>query len=305
LQQDGSAYLLSGLAENGQGLRTTFCFIAAEVLGIDPQRITYLEMDTGLIADSGPTVASRSTLTGGSATKNAAEILRDRLIHVARKHWSFSGDIVFADDEVTPDDGSDRRMDFGALCQAAYNCGTSLSTIGWFKGPQVDWDEEVGQGSAYFTYVYGCQVAEVRVNVVTGEVYVDRVVAVHDPGKVINPLGASGQVYGGVTQGAGFGLWEEISTHVGQPRELNLDQYIIPTSKDIGIIEPIFIEGRDTLGPWGAKSLGEPTLELTAAALANAVANALGHRFFHLPLNLEELVVGRKLRPEDLKRGSA
>jgi CO/xanthine dehydrogenase Mo-binding subunit len=169
----------------------------------------------------------------------------------------------------------------------------------------VHWDEKVGQGPAYFTYVYGCQVAEISLNIATGEVYVDRIVAVHDPGTVINLLGAQGQVYGGVTQGAGYGLWEEISTHQGNIRELNYDQILIPTSKDIGKIEPVFIEGKESYGPWGAKSLGEPTLELTAAAVNNAIRNALGERYFNLPINLEEILLRKKLRPEDLKRGSA
>ncbi|RPH94183.1 xanthine dehydrogenase family protein molybdopterin-binding subunit, partial [candidate division KSB1 bacterium] len=150
---------------------------------------------------------------------------------------------------------------------------------------------------AYFTYVYGCQVAEVRVNVVTGEVYVDRVTAVHDPGKVINLLGAQGQVYGGVTQGAGYALWEEITSPGGRISELNFDEYIVPTSMDIGEIVPIFVEGKGQFGPWGAKSLGEPTLELTAAAIANAVCNATGKRLRHLPLNLEEVLLSKKLRP--------
>ncbi|MCK5074954.1 MAG: xanthine dehydrogenase family protein molybdopterin-binding subunit, partial [Calditrichia bacterium] len=143
-----------------------------------------------------------------------------------------------------------------------------------------------------------------RVNIITGEIYVERVVAVHDPGTVINRTGAEGQVYGGVTQGAGYGLWEEISSHEGKIRELNYDQYLIPTSKDIGDIEVHFVEGEEKYGPWGAKSLGEPTLELGAAAIANAVSNAVGERFFNLPLNLEEILLKRKLRPQDLKRGS-
>jgi CO/xanthine dehydrogenase Mo-binding subunit len=176
--------------------------------------------------------------------------------------------------------------------------------VGWYAGPRVDWDESSGQGPAYFTYVYGCQVAEVTVKMPTGEVYVDRITAVHDPGTVINLLGAQGQVYGGVTQGAGYGLWEQISTHKGMIRELNFDQYLIPTSKDIGEIIPIFLEGREKYGPWGAKSLGEPTLELTAAAISNAIRNATGQRFYNLPLNLEELLLKRKLYPEDLARGS-
>ena len=87
VQNDGSAYLLSGLAENGQGLRTTFSIIAAEVLGISPDKIYYLETDTGLIPDSGPTVASRSTLMGGGAVKSAADIIRKRLEEFLIKEW--------------------------------------------------------------------------------------------------------------------------------------------------------------------------------------------------------------------------
>ncbi|MEJ2634839.1 MAG: xanthine dehydrogenase, partial [Calditrichia bacterium] len=99
--------------------------------------------------------------------------------------------------------------------------------------------------------------------------------------------------------------WEELSVHEGNIRELNFDQYLLPTSKDIGIIEPVFVEGKDEYGPWGAKSLGEPTLELTAAAINNAVSNALGRRYFNLPVNLEEILLNRKLYPEDTRRGSA
>ena len=306
LQQDGSAYLLSGLAENGQGMRTTYSIIAAEVLGIRPEDIYYLDLDTGYVADSGPTVASRATLMGGGATKAAAETLRARLEELLRRKWKLPPDtrFVFRERTVFPEKQPERKIAFAELCNMAYWEGVNLATIGWYNAPKVHWDESVGQGPAYFTYVYGCQVAEVTVNMATGEVYVDRVVAVHDPGTVINLLGARGQVYGGVTQGAGYGLWEEISVDHGFIRELNFDQYLIPTAKDIGEIVPIFIEGEDQYGAWGAKSLGEPTLELTAAAIANAVRNATGKRFFHLPLNLEEVLLTRKLYPTS-KRGSA
>ncbi|NOX87679.1 MAG: xanthine dehydrogenase family protein [Calditrichaeota bacterium] len=307
LQQDGSAYLLSGLAENGQGMRTTYSIVAAEVLGISPDDVFYLDLDTGYVGDSGPTVASRATLMGGGATRAAAEILRSRLENVLRQHWNLPENacFVFRDRQVYAENNPERKIAFAELCDLAYNQAVNLAAIGWYAGPKVHWDETVGQGPAYFTYVYGCQVAEVTVNIATGEVYVDRVVAVHDPGTVINLLGAQGQVYGGVTQGAGYGLWEEISVDKGFIRELNFDQYLIPTSKDIGEIVPIFVEGEDQYGPWGAKSLGEPTLELTAAAIANAVRNATGKRFFHLPLNLEEILLSKKLHPTSKNRGSA
>ncbi len=307
VQPDGSAYLISGLAENGQGLRTTFSIIAAEVLGIGVEDICYLEQDTGLIPDSGATVASRSTLMGGGAVKAAAEIVRQRLEQLVREHWQVqaSEKIMFRQREIWSEGHPQRRISFADLCNLAYQKGICLAAIGWYPGPKVDWHEATGQGQAYFTYVYGCQVAEVSVNIATGEVYVERVVAVHNPGTVINLLGAQGQVYGGVTQGAGYGLWEEISAADGFIRELNFDQFLIPTCQDIGEIVPIFVEGKDKYGPWGAKSLGEPTLELTAAAIANAVRNAVGVRYFHLPLNLEEILLQRKLRPTKLDRGSA
>lgn len=307
VQPDGSAYLISGLAENGQGLRTTFSIIAAEVLGIQVDDIYYLEQDTGLVPDSGPTVASRSTLMGGGAVKAAVEIVRQRLEQLLSDHWKMDSNdrLIFKNREVFLEKYPQQKLSFKESCNLAYNRGINLAAIGWYPGPRVDWDETTGQGQAYFTYVYGCQVAEVTVNIGTGEVYLDRITAVHDLGTVINLLGAQGQVYGGVTQGAGYGLWEEISTKDGFIRELNFDQFLIPTSKDIGEIVPIFLEGKDQFGPWGAKSLGEPTLELTSAAIANAVRNAIGERYFNLPLNLEEIMLKRKLRPSDLDRGSA
>lgn len=309
VQTDGSVYLLCGLAENGQGLRTTFSIIAAEVLGIRVEDIYYLEMDTALVPDSGPTVASRSTLMGGGAVKDAAEKVRKRFEKVLQEHWKLEdkkAEFVFKDGYVYVEDKQDKyNISFGELCALVNGKGVNMAEVGWYPGPHVHWEEETGHGDAYFTYAYGCQAAEVTVNTGTGEVYIHRVVAVHDAGTVINLLGAQGQVYGGVTQGAGYGLWEEISTHNAAIRELNLDQYLVPTSKDIEDITAIFVEGSEKYGPWGAKSLGEPTLELTAAAIANAVFNATGVRYYNLPLNLEEILLKRKLRPQDLSRGSA
>lgn len=306
IQPDGTVYLLSGLAENGQGLKTTLSIIAAEVLGINPERIIYLEPNTSRIPDSGPTVASRATLMGGGATKNACEELKKRLVKLIAEEWKLKStkSLTFANNRVIDKSKKSKKISFDELIKTAYSKGVNLSTMGWYAGPNVHWEEETGQGTAYFTYVYGCQVAEVSVNVGTGEVYINNIWAVHNPGKVINLLGAEGQVYGGVTQGAGYGLLEKISTHNGKIRENNFDQYLIPTSKEIDKIHPYFIEGKDKFGAWGGKSLGEPTLELTAAAISNAITNATGKRFFNLPINIEELLLGKKLYPESLKRGS-
>ncbi len=307
IQQDGKAYLLCGLTENGQGLRTTYSIITAEVFGIPVDDIIYMEQNTSLISDSGPTVASRATMMGGGAVKAAADQIRKKLEELLIDEWELpkGAKFVFENSIVHIKNIPEKSIGFPELISLAVKRGINISALGWYKGPHVDWDDETGQGPAYFTYVYGCQVAEVSVNMATGEVFVDEVYAVHDVGKVINKLGAEGQVYGGVTQGAGYGLFEEINVQDGFIKELNYDQYLIPTSMDIGIINVEFVEGKETYGPWGAKSLGEPTLELTAAAIANAVKNATGIRFYNLPLNLEEVLLKRKLHPDDIKRGSA
>lgn len=306
IQNDGSIYLSCGLAENGQGMRTTFQIIASEVFGIDPQNIYYLDHDTANVPDSGPTVASRGTLMGGGAIKMGADILKARLTEflIKEKGLSDSSNIRFVNNKVYFDTNLDNYLNFKDLCKLAYSKGLSLATIGWYKGPNVSWDEHCGQGEAYFTYVYGCHVADLTLSTITGEVFVDKITAIHNCGTVINKLGAEGQIYGGATQGAGYGLWEHLTTIDGYIKDLNYDNYLIPTSLEIGEIEPIFMEGEDPYGAWGAKSLGEPTLELTAAAIANGVKNASGNRYFNLPLNIEEVKIKEKLNSNSLNRGS-
>ncbi|MDF1612797.1 xanthine dehydrogenase family protein molybdopterin-binding subunit [Stygiobacter electus] len=305
IEKNGKVNMISGLAENGQGLRTTLVITAAETLGITPEKINYLETNTTLIKDSGPTVASRGTIMGTGSVQNAGEILKERLEKIVREKFQLDeNDFVSFRENLVFSRRKGLLTNFDFVCQLAFEQKENLSAIGYYKSPKVDWNEHNGQGDAYFTYVYGCQIAEVTVNIGTGEVYLNKITAVHDPGTVINRLGALGQVFGGVTQGAGYGLFEEITQEDGMIRELNFDQYLIPTAKDVDEIKPFFVEGNDIYGGYGAKSLGEPTLELTAAAIANAIKNATGKRFFNLPINLEEIILGKKIRPQNLNRGS-
>ncbi|MCL4548128.1 MAG: molybdopterin-dependent oxidoreductase, partial [Bacteroidetes bacterium] len=138
----------------------------AEVFGISTDQIIYLELDTGTTPDSGPTVASRATLMGGGAVKATAEILRKRLEELIRNEWKLKPDdeIVFRDNKIFSISNSSPRETrveagqfaiFSDICKLAYQRGISLATIGLYKSPSVGWDEHVGQGDAYFTYVYG------------------------------------------------------------------------------------------------------------------------------------------------------
>ena len=300
VQADGSVYLLTGLNENGQGMRTAFCQIVAEVLGVKMDNIVFLAPQTATIADGGPTVASRGTLVGGSATLDAANAVKARIFSVIRDalkvatieetEWK-NGCIA----RVQPMDDI-KPLPFELAAEMAYWAGVNLSAYGWFKGPDVGWEEQTGQGNAYFTYVYGCQIADVKVDRHTGKIEILKITAAHDVGRVINRLGAEGQVFGGVTQGFGYGVLEDYQIEHGAVKSANFDTYLLPTINDIQNIEPILVENPDKFGAFGAKSLGEPTLELTAAAINNAVSFATGTRSYQIPLTLEQVFLGKNLK---------
>jgi CO/xanthine dehydrogenase Mo-binding subunit len=157
---------------------------------------------------------------------------------------------------------------------------------GYFDPVTSPLDLETGSGSPYATYAYACHVAEVTVDVTTGEVIVDRVVAAHDVGKAIHPEGVVGQICGGVAMGVGFALMEEFIPGV----TASMKDYHIPTTSDMPDVVPIIVESTEPTGPFGAKGVGEPALIPTAPAVLNAIANALGTRIYHLPANLERVL---------------
>ncbi len=295
LKKDGSVSLYSGLAENGQGLKTVYCQMAAEALGLDTDKINFMQVDTLISPDSGSTVASRATLIGGNAVKKAADNLIDKIKeYISDKYDQDKEDIYIKDGSIYGEKDVE-IMTVNEMAAKAAMEGVYLTTYGWYVSPDISWDEETGHGRPYFTYVYGCQVAEVEVDTGTGEIDVLNMTAAHDVGRAINPANVKGQIYGGVSMGLGYGVMEEIETDEGYIENTNFDEYMIPTVKDMPDIDPIIVENPDPNGPFGAKSIGEPTLELGAAAIANAVANATKKRIRSLPLNLERIIVGKDL----------
>lgn len=374
VQTDGSVIVSSGITDMGQGAQSAMSHIVAEVLGISLDRIQFLNTNTSRVPDSGPTVASRATIMGGSAAKRAAEIVRATLLDVGakmtgvpmeelelrenyllrRRHSSSDltpnppperkGDsllapqshaersderseersrsmlgaveTVGAEHPSTPsrskeerdcaqDDAArvERLASFSELAAETFRRGKPLYGFGWFKSPKTSWDEETGQGEAYFTFVYGCNVAEVEVDTETGKVDVVNFVACHDVGKAISRGGVLGQIYGGVAMGLGYGLLEEFDFEDAVPKQLNFDEYLIPTSMDVPSIKPIVVENEDAAGPFGAKSIGEPANEIAAPAIVNAITNATGKRVYELPANLERVLLGYKLTRQG-ERGS-
>jgi CO/xanthine dehydrogenase Mo-binding subunit/CO/xanthine dehydrogenase FAD-binding subunit len=295
VQADGSIYVLAGLNENGQGMRTAFSQIAAEILGTKMNKVVFLEPQTATITDGGPTVASRGTITGGNAVILAAEKVKDRIFSAIKDKI----DVEKLEDTIWQNGiikGQSKEISFDEAAEIAYRQGLNLSAYGWWNAPEVSWDEETGQGNAYFTYVYGCQIAEIKVDKSTGKIDVIKVTAAHDVGKVINQTGAEGQVTGGVMQGLGYAVLEDYNIQNGEVKSTNFDEYLIPTIKDIETIDPILVENEDKFGPFGAKSLGEPTLELTSAAINNAFKFATGKHSYEIPLTLEKVFLNKQLK---------
>jgi CO/xanthine dehydrogenase Mo-binding subunit len=304
VQTDGSVIVSSGVTDMGQGAQTQMSQIAAEVLGISMNRIQFLNTNTSRVADSGPTVASRGTIMGGSAAKNAAEKVRATLLEVGSEMTGVDvGALDLEDNYLVDTSKRERLASFAELATACFDKGKPIIGLGWHKSPPTSWHEEEGHGEAYFTFVYGTNAAEVEVDTETGKVDVIDFVSVHDVGKAINRGMVVGQMCGGVAMGLGYGLLEEFEIEDALPKQLNFDEYLIPTSMDVPRIKTIIVENEDPMGPFGAKSVGEPTNELAAPAIVNAITNATGKRIYELPANLERVLLGHKLTRHG-KRGS-
>ena len=300
VQADGSVYVLAGLNENGQGMRTTFSQIAAEILGSKFENVVFLEPQTATITDGGPTVASRGTITGGNAVILAAQEVKKRIFGVIKEDLKVQSieETIWENGLIKrkKEDSQIEPIEFDKAAEKAYQVGENLSAYGWWNSPEVSWIEETGQGNAYFTYVYGCHIAEIRIDTSTGKIDVQKVTAAHDVGKVINKIGAEGQVTGGVAQGIGYAILEDYNIQNGIVKSSNFDEYLIPTIKDVNNIDIILIENEDKHGPLGAKSLGEPTLELTSAAINNALKFATGKHSHEIPLTLEKVFLNKQLK---------
>jgi CO/xanthine dehydrogenase Mo-binding subunit len=296
VQTDGSVIVSSGITDMGQGAQTQMSQITAEVLGISMERIQFLNTNTSRVPDSGPTVASRGTIMSGSAAKKAAEIVRTTLLTTSSEMTGLDiQSLELKDNYLIDKESGERLASFKELAAECFNKGRPMYGLGWHKSPHTSWDEEHGQGDAYYTFVYGTNIVEIEVDTETGKVNVVDFVSAHDVGKAINRNTVLGQIYGGVAMGLGYGMLEEFEFESGIPKQLNFDEYLIATAMDVPPIKAIIVENEDVAGPFGAKSIGEPATELAAPALVNAIYNATGKRIYEIPANLERVLLGHKL----------
>jgi CO/xanthine dehydrogenase Mo-binding subunit len=182
-----------------------------------------------------------------------------------------------------------KSLTFTEVAAKCMAMGKRLIGQGWWTPPAPSLDPETGQGNPYFVYTYSTHMAEVLVDVETGGVEVTDYVAAFDVGKAINPKALEGQIEGGVAMGLGYALMEEVAMVDGIPQNLNLQDYLIPTSLDMPDVKPIVLEVENKFGPYGAKGIGEmPNIPATPAIL-NAITDACGGRVRSLPADPERV----------------
>jgi len=284
---DGSVTVYTGCADIGQGSTTILSQIAAEVLGIVPEDITMVVGDTKYTTNAGATSASRQTYISGNAVKEAATNLANVLLSEAvNKLRAPRNALNFENGEVVVSTNPECRVRLKALAKKIHDKGGSLSWQGYFDPETVPLDPVTGEGAPYATYAYACHMAQVEVDVLTGEVNVERVVAAHDVGRAIHPENVVGQICGGVAMGLGFALMEEFE----HGKTESMKDYHLPTVTDVPVVVPIIIESEEPTGPFGAKGVGEPALIPTAPAIVNAISSALNKRIYSLPASLERVL---------------
>jgi aldehyde oxidoreductase len=275
LKPDGRVALHQGAVDIGQGSNTIVTQICADALGAPIAQFDLVSGDTAITPDCGKTSASRQTFVTGKAAHMAGSKLRAGILKLAGA--CSCARIEFSAGHVTVfDDGKSKSLPLRELPLDAH--GYVITCEATFDPPITPLDEN-GQGTPYAVFGFGAHMAEVEVDVELGTVRVLKVTAAHDVGRAINPTLIEGQIEGGVAQGLGMALMEEFFPGKGE----NLHDYLIPSAGDVPPIESILIEEPSSIGPFGAKGIGEQAVIPTAPAILNAIHDAIGVRIHRIP----------------------
>ncbi|MDD4734910.1 MAG: xanthine dehydrogenase family protein molybdopterin-binding subunit [Kiritimatiellae bacterium] len=280
--------LYASSTEMGQGAKTVLAQMAAEGAGLPFDRVFYPLPDTRVVPDSGPTVASRTTMVVGNILYHAGHKMKCLLEEAAAKHC-FGGASVRLEGGRFFAEGVEARP-FEEVAEVLLAQGEPLRTEHQFAlPPHIRWDQERFVGDAYPAYSWACNVAEVEVDPLTLQIHLRKITAVYDVGRIINPTLAIGQLQGGLVQTIGYALMETMQVRKGLYDANRLQTYIIPTALDVPEMDLQFLEySCDELAP-GAKGLGEITMNGLAPAIGNAVRRATGCRLCAIPMRPEDL----------------
>ncbi|HUB28388.1 MAG TPA: xanthine dehydrogenase family protein molybdopterin-binding subunit [Terracidiphilus sp.] len=272
---DGQVRVLVSSTEFGQGTNTILTQIAAEAIGVDYADVVMAPPDTGIVPNSGPTVASRTSMVVGRLIERASRQLVETLRAEAGLAAHFSSEDFFA---------ACRRL------RAAK--GEVVSLCRYEAPPGIFWDDQKYRGEAYPAYAWSVQVAQVAVDTVTYSAEVEGFWAVQEVGRVLNPVLAGGQIEGGIAQGIGYALYEKVVLQNGHMINNQMTNYIMPTAEDVPPIHVSFVEIPFSHGGYGAKGIGELPHDGPAPAILNAIRDAVGVSFNSIPLLPEDLYQG-------------
>jgi xanthine dehydrogenase molybdenum-binding subunit len=295
LFDDGHAEVRAGAAEIGQGLVTVLAQIVSEELGVEYDHVRHVIGDTDLTPDGGATTASRQTYIIGNAARLAARRLRETLGRVASEQLDTApDDLTFSSGSILGKSG--RAIPLTEAIRLARSEGLSLVAQEIYTPPRTVPLGE--QGDMHFAFGYATQAAEVEVDITSGEARVLRVIAAHDVGSTVSPLGVEGQVAGGIVMGTGYALMEDYTMKDGRPQKTTLTKYEIPSIRHKPDIELVLIEDPTSEGPYGAKGVGEITSIPTAPAITNGIHRATGVRIFSLPATRDKVLAGLREKGE-------
>lgn len=273
IEDNGTINIYVEVSDVGSGGKSIMWQIASKTLNIDKTLINIINTNTKDMLDSGTAAASRQTYNTGNAVLDACTKLRNNINKVNNET-----EIITSSEKIK------------GILKDMIKSNISISEDGYFKATTSTIHTENGQGNPYWPYTFGAQRATVIVDTETGKIDVLEIVAVNDAGKIINPVLAEGQVEGGCSMGIGYALMEEINLNKGRIKNTNFSNYIIPTSMDMPDIKSYFVEEEEVTGPYGAKGLGEPVMLPTAPAILNAIYDAIGIRFYELPVTCEKVL---------------
>ncbi len=285
---EGHVTAYCGTPDIGTGSDMALAQIAAESLGVSLRRIRVVSGDSTKTEDSGPTSASRTTYFSGNAVCYAAADFSAQFAAALARALDCPADQVRIEgDEVV---ARNERMTFEAACALLGDQAAAINGYGKFD-PDIEMDILGFTGNSYATYTYATHLAEVEIDEELGTVDLVELWAAHDGGRIVNPIGAEGQVEGGAAMGLGLALWEKVVREGGQILNPHYRDYLLAGALDMPAkVHSIFVENRDRTGPYGAKGMAEASMIPLPAAIAGGIRDAAGIRPTRLPMGSEHLL---------------
>jgi CO/xanthine dehydrogenase Mo-binding subunit len=290
LDDGGTAKIVTGVTEIGEGILTVLAQVAADELGVRPEDVTIGDNDTARAPEAAHAGATRQTYMIANAVALACRDARARLVDEIARYWEIEADSIRTRAGELWAEGHNLHMTMDEAVHLCKRRGVVPVGSGSFTSHHTGLDPVDGSGRPWQAYVFGTQIAEVEVDTSTGEVQVLGIWAAHDVGRAVNPRGVEGQIEGGIVQALGQALMEDYVLKNGYTTTPSFAKYILPTALDVPQVTSVIVEDPDPLSPLGAKGIGEPAMVPTAPAITNAIYDAVGVRITSLPASPEKVL---------------